>query len=147
MSNAFKFVGALLFATLLASATLAAGKTHRVAVHIDQNDKAVMNLALNNVQNLIAHYKKKGEKVVIEVVAYGPGLHMFRTDTSPVKERVATMSLANPDLQFTACGNTHRKMSAKAGKKIALLTEAKTVPSGIVRLVELQEQGYAYVRP
>ncbi len=50
-------------------------------------------------------------------------------------------------LGLFACGNTHRKMSEKAGEQLALLDEASMVPSGVVRLVELQEQGYAYVRP
>jgi intracellular sulfur oxidation DsrE/DsrF family protein len=37
---------------------------------------------------------------------------------------------------------------AKAEKKeIKLISEAKLVPSGVVRLVELQQQGYAYIKP
>ena len=138
---------ALLLAFSMAPAHAAKSKTHRVAVHVNQNDKAVMNMALNNVQNLVNYYKKKGEKVVVEVVAYGPGLMMFHEQKSPVKDRVSTMSLEIPNLRFTACGNTHRKMSEKAGKKVKLVSEAKMVPSGVVRLVELQENGYSYVRP
>jgi len=38
-------------------------------------------------------------------------------------------------------------MSKKAGHEIPIMEEATVVPSGVVRLVELQEQGYAYVRP
>jgi intracellular sulfur oxidation DsrE/DsrF family protein len=38
-------------------------------------------------------------------------------------------------------------MSAKAGQDVPLMSEAMVVPSGVVRLVELQEQGYAYIRP
>ena len=34
-----------------------------------------------------------------------------------------------------------------AGHEIALMDEARLVPSGVVRLIELQEQGYAYIRP
>ncbi|MCC2110691.1 MAG: DsrE family protein, partial [Hyphomicrobiales bacterium] len=83
----------------------------------------------------------------IEIVAYGPGLNMLRADASPVKDRISVMSLENPDLTFAACGNTHRKMSEKAGKDIELVSEAKMVPSGVVRLIELQEAGYAYLRP
>lgn len=130
-----------------ANALTAAEKVHYVAIHVDQKDKRVMNMALNNAQNISKYYASKGEKVVIEMVAYGPGLHMFRADTSPVKDRIEAMSLAMPHLQFSACGNTHRKMSSKAGKQIKLMSEAKMVPSGVVRLIELQENGYAYVRP
>jgi intracellular sulfur oxidation DsrE/DsrF family protein len=40
-----------------------------------------------------------------------------------------------------------RKMSEKTGKDIVLLSEVVMVTSGVVRLMELQEQGYAYIRP
>ena len=106
-----------------------------------------MNLALNNVVNVNKYYASKGEKVEIEVVAYGPGLHMYRADTSPVKARVEKMSLEFDNLKFSACGNTHRKMSKKAGKKIKIMSEAQMVPSGVVQLIELQEKGYSYLRP
>ena len=56
-----------------------AGKPHRVVIQVDQNDVEVMNLALNNAKN---------EDAVVEIVAYGPGLHMLRDDTSPVKDRI-----------------------------------------------------------
>jgi intracellular sulfur oxidation DsrE/DsrF family protein len=125
----------------------AEAKVHKIVLHVDENNARRMNLALNNAQNVRAYYKKKGEKVMIEIVTYGPGLHMLREDTSPVKTRIAAMSMAMPELRFSACGNTLRKMTKKAGKKIQLLDEAKLVPSGVVRLVELQEQGWTYIRP
>lgn len=129
------------------SAAVAGDKIHKVAVHVDQNDPRVMNMALNNVVNINKYYASKGEKIEIEVVAYGPGLHMFRPDTSPVKARIEKMGLEFDNLKFSACGNTHRKMSAKAGKKIKIMSEAQMVPSGVVQLIHLQEQGYAYIRP
>ena len=71
--------------------------THKVAIQVNQNDKAVMDLALNNAKNVIDYYKAKGETVAIEIVTYGPGLHMLRADTSPVKERIAPMALENSE--------------------------------------------------
>jgi uncharacterized protein len=121
--------------------------THRLAIQVNQNDKAVMDLALNNAKNVIDYYKQKGETVAVEIVTYGPGLHMLRADTSPVKERIAPMSLENPNLAFIACGNTQANQSKAEGKSVTLISEAKVVPSGVVRLMELQKQGYAYIRP
>jgi intracellular sulfur oxidation DsrE/DsrF family protein len=106
-----------------------------------------MNMALNNAQNVANYYAAQGDEVVIEMVAYGPGLNMLIPGKSPVEDRISTMSLALDNLTFSACGNTHRKMSEKAGSEVALLDEAELTPSGVVRLIELQEQGYAYVRP
>jgi len=120
---------------------------HKLAIQVNQNDKAVMDLALNNAKNVIDFYKAKGETVAIEIVAYGPGLHMLRADTSPVKERIAPMSLENPGLAFIACGNTQANQAKAEGKPVSLISEAKVMPSGVVRLMELQKQGYAYIRP
>ena len=74
---------------ILATPVIAAEnvKPHRIAIQVDQNDPALMNLVLNNVSNLTEYYHSKGEQVQIEVVAYGPGLNMFRDDKSPVKDR------------------------------------------------------------
>jgi len=120
---------------------------HKVAIQVNQNDKAVMDLALNNAKNVVDYYKEKGETVAIEIVTYGPGLHMLRADTSPVKERIAPMSLENPNIKFIACGNTQANQSKAEGKPVTLISEAKVMPSGVVRLMELQAQGYAYIRP
>ena len=122
-------------------------KINKLAIQVDENKPEVMNLVLNNAKNVLEHYKARGEKVVIEIVAYGPGLHMLREDTSPVKQRVAEMSLAEPDLAFIACGNTQTNQSKQEEKPVVLISEAKVVPSGVVRLMELQGQGYAYIRP
>ena len=137
-------IGILAMAPLTA---LAEGKTHYVAIHVDQSDPAVMNMALNNAVNVDKYYTSVGDEVVIEVVAYGPGLNMFIPGKSPVEQRVSVMSMEMDNVSFAACGNTHQKMSAKAGKTVPLMSEAAVVPSGVVRLIELQENGYAYVRP
>ncbi len=139
---------AIAFAAFLTPVISGAGEmVHKVAIHVDEADPKRMNMALNNVKNIRKFYDGKGEKVVIEVVAYGPGLHMLRADTSPVAERIAKMTLEIDNLVFSACGNTHRVMSKKSGKKVELIQEAAMVPSGVAQLIALQEDGYAYVRP
>jgi intracellular sulfur oxidation DsrE/DsrF family protein len=136
-----------LAAALAIGASAAMAETHYLAIHVDQDDPQVMNMALNNVQNVQAYYAEKGDEVVIEVVAYGPGLKMYIPDQSPVKDRISAMSLESDNVTFAACGNTLAGMEKKVGHEIALMDEAGVVPSGVVRLIELQEQGYAYVRP
>jgi hypothetical protein len=122
-------------------------QTHRLAVQVDVNDPAVMNLALNNVSNVAQHYDEIGQTVEIEVVAFGPGLHMLRDDTSPVKARIKSMSEAMPQLAFSACGNTRENMTRAEAKEIPLIAQAKVVKAGAVRLMELQERGWSYLRP
>ena len=144
---AFAILAAVALASTGAGASLAQTKTHKVAIHVDDSDQARMELVLNNVRNIKQYYAAKGEKVSIEVVTYGPGLAMLRADNSPVKDRIAAMVLETPDLTFSACENTRTGMSKREGKEIPLIKEAKSVPSGVIRLIELQEQGWSYLRP
>lgn len=125
----------------------AAMTPHKVAIHVDEDDPARMSMALNNIANIRSYYQDKGEPVEIELVAYGPGLTMLRDDTSPVKDRVEQMAMEMPEVTFSGCGNTHAAMSRKAGKQIAMIDGARIVPSGAVRLMELQTEGYSYLRP
>ena len=134
--------------TFTASA-LAADKAHHISIQIDQNDPQVMNLVLNNATNVVEHYRAGNEDVDIDIVAYGPGLHMLRSDTSPVQDRIKRLKdLVFPGkIQFSACNNTKQGMEKTEGKAISVVSDATIVPSGVVRLMELQEQGWSYVRP
>jgi uncharacterized protein len=120
-------------------------RVHRLAVHVDADDPAVMNLALNNAENAIEYYSGKGEAVQVEIVAYGPGLHMLRADTSPVEDRISRM--AERGVTFSACGYTKAAMEKREGKPVGIVPQATIVASGVVRLMELEEQGWSYVRP
>jgi uncharacterized protein len=122
-------------------------KSHHLILQVNSNEPAMMNLALNNASNVAQYYKDLGEKVSIEVVTYGPGLHMLRDDTSPVKARIETLALNSPEISFKACGNTRENMSKVESKEIPLISEARVVKSGVVRVMELQEQGWTYVKP
>jgi uncharacterized protein len=141
---------AALMSLALASTGLAAdSKSHRLAIQVDQNDPQVMNLALNNATNVIEYYRGKNEDVEVDIVTYGPGLHMLRADTSPVQDRIKQLkAMAFPSkIQFSACNNTKQGMEKTEGHAISILPDATIVPSGVVRLMELQEQGWSYVRP
>ena len=122
-------------------------KTHRLILQVNTNDPAAMNLTLNNATNVTQHYKELGEKVKIEVVTFGPGLHMLRDDTSPVKARIEQMALSTPEVSFKACGNTQEKMHQAEHKDIPIVSQAQVVTSGVVRVMQLQETGWSYVKP
>lgn len=120
---------------------------HRLILQVNSSEPATMNLALNNATNVVDYYKTLGEKASIEIVTYGPGLHMLRDDTSPVKARIETLALSTPEISFKACGNTRENMRKAENKDIPLIPQAKLVPSGVVRVMQLQEQGWSYVKP
>lgn len=139
----------VLLAAAATSGFAADGKPHRVAIQVDQNDPAVMNLALNNATNIINEYKSRNEDVEVNVVTFGPGLHMLRADTSPVRDRIKQIADGSfpSQIKFVACGNTKDGMEKREGKPVSIVPEATVVPSGAVQLIELQEKGWAYLRP
>lgn len=151
LTRMFAVAVALAAGVMLAAPSHAAekAKPHRIAVQVSQNDPALMNLVLNNVANLMKYYNGKGEQVQIEVVAYGPGLNMLREDKSPVKGRLKLIKDGGfpSKVQFSACHNTMMGMQKKEGHAIPIVPEATVVPSGVVRLTQLQEQGWTYLRP
>lgn len=112
---------------------------HFIAFHISSGDEFAQRLVLNNAQNLLNHYGP--DKAVIEVVAYGPGLRaLFKENTN--SKRIQRM--ADDGIEFTACANT---MQAMGRPHVKLHKAAKVVPGGVVRLTELQEAGWTYIRP
>jgi len=80
---------AVLSLAIATSAFAASAKPRHIAIQVDQNDPQVMNLVLNNATNVIEYYRAKKQDVDIDIVAYGPGLHMLRADTSPVRDRIS----------------------------------------------------------
>ena len=120
---------------------------HRLGIQITANEPGLMTMALNNAANVARHYGETGDEFEIELVAYGPGLHMLREDTSPVKARLKSISESLPNMTFSACGNTITEMQKLEKKPIPIFPGARIVKTGVVRIIELQEQGWSYLRP
>jgi uncharacterized protein len=122
-------------------------KTHRLALHVAQNDADSMKRALGNARNAYDFYEQRGGQIAIEIIANGPGLHMLREDTSPVKQQVRDLRAKVPQVVFAACEHTKAAMEKREGKPVPMIAEVTMVPSGVVRLMQLQDEGYAYVKP
>ncbi|AYO83092.1 DsrE family protein [Methylobacterium brachiatum] len=121
-------------------------KTHRVAMQVSSRESGVFDLALNNAVNLAREYSEQAEELEVEIVAYGPGLHMLRADTSPVTARIHSISESVPGIVLSACGNTIKAMEKAEGHPLELLPHVGIVPAGAVRLVTLQEARWSYLR-
>jgi intracellular sulfur oxidation DsrE/DsrF family protein len=120
---------------------------HRVVIQVSDNDQGTFTKVLNNATNMSNYFLERGEDYEIEIVAYNAGLHMLRPDTSPVLERIQSFTDSVPNVTISACGNTIKGMSKKAGKDIEIVANARVVPGGVIRLMELSDQGYFMIRP
>lgn len=111
----------------------------KVVFQVSDNEPAKWNLTLNNIKNMqtalgTAH-------VDIRVVAYGPGIYMLKFD-SPVGNDLS--DLIKSGVIVSACENT---MHAYKLSQNDMLAGISYVPAGIVEIVRLQQQGYAYIKP
>ena len=64
-----------------------------------------------------------------------------------MKNEIRELLVKNSKVVFSACNYTKAGMEKKEGKPVLLISEATIVPAGVVRLIELHEEGYAYQRP
>jgi uncharacterized protein len=139
MNKVFVF---LLVVTTLIFSGVASADQQKVVIQVSSNDPVTQRLALNNavnVQNALGM-----DNVIVEVVAYGPGLSLL-TNKSTQASRVS--SLAMQDITFSACANTMKAVEKKTGNKPQLIEGVTVVPAGVIRIMELQQQGYSYIRP
>lgn len=114
----------------------------RVALQISDGSGAKQQLVLNVARNLIKFYG--ADKVDVEIVAFGPGLRLLFRDNA-LGDQI--QSLAAEGVRFSACENTIAAMAKKLGHPPELTSEARLVPAGIVRLVELNQAGFFVSRP
>jgi uncharacterized protein len=126
---------------------LAGEGVHKLALQISDNDEQKMNAVLNVAANASQYYSGLGEEIDVSVVAFNLGLHMFRSDTSPVAERMASFAQSMPNVKFYACNNTRTSMAKKEGKDIPIMENAEVVPAGVIKLMELDAEGYTILRP
>jgi hypothetical protein len=132
----------ILLLVMSAQAANAADDVHKLVIQVSTDDLKTQNMALNNAVNV---QKELGiDNVIIEIVAYGPGLSML-TPKSSASTRVPSLAMQN--ITFSACGNTMHSIEEKTGQPVMLVEGVQIVQAGVVRIMQLQEQGYSYVRP
>jgi hypothetical protein len=118
-------------------------RKHRVFFHLTESDPARANAVLTNVQNFVEVVGWRNIEA-LELVAHGPGLRPFVAKGIDPEVRAKVEALLTSGLVVDACQNTMKRQGVKREELIDGLTP---VPSGVVRVMELEEKGYAYIRP
>jgi uncharacterized protein len=115
--------------------------TKKVVFHLDTEQEDVFKLALENMKNLFKEVRP--DQCQVRLVANGKAVRLFRKDK--IGERAEDMeALHKVGARFLACRN------ALANNKIErsdLFDLCDIVPAGILELINLQAQGFAYIKP
>ena len=118
-------------------------KVHRLVFQVNVDDPKTWNLTLNNINNIFTELGK--ENVDIKLVTYGPGINLFRKGKSEMLARLDSLKQSNGKaLDYTVCSNTLKSMKVE---KAEIAEFVQDIYPGIVRIMELVEQGYVYIRP
>ena len=115
---------------------------NKVVYQFNKADESYHKAVLFSVGAMLRKY---GDNIHIVVVGIGPGIHILakkpgRPVSNETREKVA--SLLQYGVEFHACGNTMKGLKWTAEN---ILDSAKVVDVGAADLMELQQQGYAYI--
>lgn len=115
--------------------------SYKVVLHLDEDREDRLKVALANVRNLLAAAAPR--PCEIEVLANSAAVRLFLTERSG-EYAASIVELADRGVRFALCGNALRSAGIAPA---SLLPTCEVVPAGILELVELQDAGYAYVKP
>jgi intracellular sulfur oxidation DsrE/DsrF family protein len=115
---------------------------HRVILQLSDDDSKKQSLVLSVANNLIKAYGP--DKIAIEVVAFGPGIDLLRTENA---SRTRVESLIAQGVRFDVCVNTLDTIERETGKRPAIIPSATPVQVGVGQILSLTENGYTLVRP
>jgi intracellular sulfur oxidation DsrE/DsrF family protein len=115
---------------------------HRIVLQLSDNDPKRQALVISVAYNLLKFYDP--DKVAIEVVAFGPGIDLLRTDNG---NRNRVESLIAQGVRFDVCLNTVDTVERDTGKRPEIIPAATPVQVGVGQILLLTENGYTLVRP
>ncbi len=113
----------------------------KVVFHVDMDDTPVFNLALANITNF---FKDVGaENADVALLANGFAVKLF-VKVSNAKFKETLEELHKQGVKFYICNNA---LNAYGINREDLFKFCEIVPAGVTKLVELQNAGYAYIKP
>jgi intracellular sulfur oxidation DsrE/DsrF family protein len=115
---------------------------HKIVLQLSDNDPKRQALVISVAYNLLKFYDP--DKVAIEVVAFGPGIDLLRTDNA---NRKLVESLIAQGVRFDVCLNTVDTVERDTGKRPEIIPAATPVQVGVGQILLLTENGYTLVRP
>ena len=111
---------------------------HKVVMQLSSSDTLAWKMLMNNIKNLKAAWE---DKVIIEVVANGPGLNFLMKEKTTQSERI--IYFKSQGVAFMACENTMKERNIS---KENIIPEAGFVKSVVVEIMLKQEQGWSYIK-
>jgi len=139
MNNVISYLAAAcaILVLSLGSGPAAAADKQKVVYHVADAEK--VQFALGNIRN---HIEGVGgpQNVEIVLVVHGPAGQMFQNIEATDKVRSMVSALQANGVAFNMCGNTMRAQGIQLEELLPGFVQVDQ--GGVVRIAELQQQGY-----
>ncbi|MDY0391743.1 DsrE family protein [Desulfobulbus oligotrophicus] len=114
---------------------------YRAVFHVDLDEVKPFAIALSNISNLLRAIPEKHYDLVL--LCNGPAVVLLQSDAcAPHREEIWQLQQAR--VSFKVCRNALNRFNIDPDN---LIEGCEIVPAGIVTLIELQQDGYAYIKP
>jgi len=113
----------------------------KVVFHIDWEKEERLIMALNNITNLLKAVSPEGASVC--VLANGAAAKLFHRERA-FRYAPDIQSLSQQGVRFLVCSNSLNNFGIP---REDLVPHCETIDAGIVELIRLQAEGYAYIKP
>ena len=120
-------------------------RKHRILYQLDDAGPDKAKFVVGNIRNHVTGVGGWQNIESLELVVFGPALKQFVQGSMDPALQQALEMLQGQGMTFGACGNTMKNFSITAEQ---LPAKSVILPQGgVVRIMELQELGYIYLRP
>lgn len=114
---------------------------YKAVFHIDLENEQLFTLGLGNITNTLTALEGIEKDLVL--LANGPGVAMLAGEKvlpyiTHIKE------LQNAGVHFQACNNALKTFNVDPTE---LAEGVDIIPAGVIGLIDLQNDGYAYIKP
>jgi intracellular sulfur oxidation DsrE/DsrF family protein len=133
-------------AVALAQQAPAADVPAKVLFHVSDGHIDHLKNVLDDVEELMNHYRHSHQTARVEVITNGEGLSLVLDGISPYAERIRKMQKKYHDLTFVACQNTIDRYQQELGLTAKLLPGVVVIDSGVAQIMRRQHQGWAYIQ-
>jgi len=114
---------------------------YRAVFHVDLDDAKPLTIALTNAGNMLRAIPEKHYDLII--LFNGPAVTLLQSEQcAPYREEIRQLQQAG--VSFKVCRNALNRFNINPD---SLIEGCEIVPAGIVTLIELQQDGYAYIKP
>ena len=114
---------------------------YKAVFHIDMDDEKALTIGLVNVTNLLKTIQSQPHDLVM--LFNGPAVNAL-IEKNCVNNATKIIELQKKAVSFKVCNHALTNFEIQQEE---LVPGCEIVPAGIVTIIELQNEGYAYIKP